>query len=161
MTDPGTVELANQLRPVLLRLGRLLRREARSLGITGGQSTLLALIARNPDIGPTELAAREGVSTSVITRYLDRLEAAGLVRRERATDDARKVRVVPTAKGLRLLRSIRTRRTAILADRLAQLSPSEREILATAVDPLVMLFAEETLSADAVAGGRRGRSRGD
>jgi DNA-binding MarR family transcriptional regulator len=142
-TDPDTLELANRLRPALLKLGRLLRREARALGITGGQSTLLALIARDPDVGARELAAREGVSAPVITRYLDRMEAAGLVRRERSPSDARRLRVTLTPDGTRALRSIRSRRTAFLAERLGRLSPEERAALAAAVGPLLALVEED------------------
>src|SRR5689334_10272364 len=36
-----TTELANRLRPVLLKLNRELRREVHSLGVTGGQVGLL------------------------------------------------------------------------------------------------------------------------
>jgi DNA-binding MarR family transcriptional regulator len=143
MADEGdNLELADRLRPALLKLGRLLRREARALGITGGQSTLLALIARNPDVGARELAAREGVTAPVITRYLDRMEAAGLVLRERSPTDARKIRITLTPKGTRALRSIRTRRTAFLAERLGHLSPDERAALAAAVEPLLALVEE-------------------
>jgi hypothetical protein len=33
---PDTTELANRLRPILLKLNRELRREIHSLGVTGG-----------------------------------------------------------------------------------------------------------------------------
>ena len=42
ITDPVTV--ANRLRPVLLKLNRHLRREIHSLGVTGGQVSLLFAI---------------------------------------------------------------------------------------------------------------------
>src|SRR3990170_3404877 len=48
-TDP--VAVANLLRPVLLQLGRRLRREVHPLGVTGGQVALLATIHRSPGIG--------------------------------------------------------------------------------------------------------------
>ena len=41
-----SVTIANRLRPALLRLSRELRREVHSLGVTGGQVSLLAQIAR-------------------------------------------------------------------------------------------------------------------
>ena len=40
-SSPSARTLADQLRPVLLRLSRELRREAQSLGVTGGQVSLL------------------------------------------------------------------------------------------------------------------------
>ena len=50
------VELANRLRPALLSLARELRREIHSLGVTGGQVTLLVAIKYSPGIGVRELA---------------------------------------------------------------------------------------------------------
>jgi DNA-binding MarR family transcriptional regulator len=71
------------------------------------------------------------------------MEGAGLVRRERSPSDARKLRVTLTPEGTAALRSIRTRRTAFLAERLAKLSPDERAALAAAVEPLLALVEED------------------
>ena len=57
-----SVTIANRLRPALLRLARELRREVHSLGVTGGQVSLLAQIAANPLITASELAKRERIS---------------------------------------------------------------------------------------------------
>jgi len=46
--------LANRLRPVLLQLNRQLRREIHSLGVTGGQVSLLVQIKYHPGIGIRE-----------------------------------------------------------------------------------------------------------
>src|SRR2546423_7006736 len=87
--DPVTV--ANRLRPVLLKLNRHLRREIHSLGITGGQASLLFTIQRNPGIGVRELAALERMSAPGMSKYVARLEAAGLVARDRSGEDRRRV----------------------------------------------------------------------
>ena len=140
----NSLELANRLRPVLLQLNRHLRREAHAEGITGGQAALLAQIRAFPELGVRELAAREGVSAPAMTRYLDRMEKAGLVVRSRSLDDARRVRVALTPKGVRALRSIRRRRTAWLAERLQRLSPDELAALDRAVEPLLRLVEDES-----------------
>ena len=57
VTAVDTTELANRLRPVLLKLARELRREIHSLGVTGGQVSLLIQIKQSPGIGMRELAA--------------------------------------------------------------------------------------------------------
>src|SRR2546426_7562852 len=77
--DPTT--LANRLRPALLRLNRELRREIHSLGVTGGQVSLLIKVQKEPGIGIRELAQWERMSTPGMSKYVARLEAAGLVRR--------------------------------------------------------------------------------
>ena len=58
ISDPLAV--ANELRPVLLRLARELRQETEQLGVTSRQVTLLWLIRLNPGLSLRELAAEEG-----------------------------------------------------------------------------------------------------
>jgi len=136
------VDVANRLRPVLLQLNRFLRREAHALGITGGQATILRLIQLNPELGASDLAAREGVSAPAMTRYLDRMEKAGLITRERSPDDARRVRLGVTKKGAKVVQSVRRRRTAWLAERLDRLSPDELEQLDEASELLARLVED-------------------
>lgn len=54
-----------------------------------------------------ELAARILASKSGLTRVIDRMEEAGLVRRERPPDDRRVVNVFITEQGLETLRAAR------------------------------------------------------
>jgi DNA-binding MarR family transcriptional regulator len=54
-----------------------------------------------------ELAARILSSKSGLTRVVDRMEEAGLVRRERPPDDRRVVRVLITPKGIQTLHAAR------------------------------------------------------
>src|SRR3954449_6313152 len=137
-SDP--VALANRLRPALLRLNRELRREGAALGISGGQATLLHLISRSPGAGVRELAAREGMSPAGMSGHVDRLEAAGLVRRVPSTHDRRRVGLEVSAEGVRMLRAVRRRRTAWLASRLGRLAPAELDALEAALDPLERLI---------------------
>jgi DNA-binding MarR family transcriptional regulator len=141
ITDP--VALANRLRPALLRLNRELRRETTSLGITGGQAALLYLISRSPGLGVRSLAALEGMSAAGMSGHVDRLEAAGLVRRVPSTDDRRRVGLELTDEGVRMLRAVRRRRTAWLAQRLGRLDPAELEALERALEPLARLLEED------------------
>jgi DNA-binding MarR family transcriptional regulator len=138
-TDPVT--LANRLRPVLLKLNRHLRREIHSLGVTGGQVALLNAIRVHPGIGVGELAALERMSVPGMSKYVTRLEAGGLVARETGAD-RRRVGLRLTAEGERVLRSVRSRRTAWLAARLEGLSQSELEAIDAAIGPLEELIEE-------------------
>src|SRR5437899_8043839 len=100
-TDGETaVSVANRLRPVLLRVARELRREARAFGITGGQASLLAVVEGHRRIGLGDLAAGEGVSAPAMSKHIDRLEQAGLVKRvPGSSGDRRRVAIELTAKG--------------------------------------------------------------
>jgi DNA-binding MarR family transcriptional regulator len=140
LTTPRSVELANELRPVLLQVNRQLRKELAPLGITAVQAALLHAIRTTPGIGIRELAEREGMSKPAMTTAVDRLESMGLVRRTRSSRDARRVELELTDKGQRISRSARSRRTAWLAARLQRLDPQEREALGDAVAPLRRLL---------------------
>lgn len=135
-------EIAEQLRPVLLRLARGLRRETEQLGVTSRQAALLGTLSQSPGLSPGELARAEGISAPSLSGHLDRLEAAGLVARVRADDDRRRVGVALTPEGTRLIRRIRARRTTWLAERLDGL---ERDQLAAVADalPALRLLVED------------------
>ena len=139
-TDPVTV--ANRLRPVLLKLNRHLRREIHSLGVTGGQASLLFTIQRQPGIGVRELAALEGMSAPGMSKYVGRLEAAGLILRETSDEDRRRIGLRVSPEGERVLRSVKSRRTAWLAARLRELSEAELETVDAAIESLQELIDE-------------------
>jgi DNA-binding MarR family transcriptional regulator len=135
--SPETV--AADLRPVLLRLARELRKETEQLGITARQATLLWLVKRRPGLSLAELAADEGISAPAMSGHVDRLERAGLLERVRSSDDRRRVGLSLTEDGERIMRSVRARRTTWLADRLKALEPSELEAVEAAIPALMSL----------------------
>jgi DNA-binding MarR family transcriptional regulator len=134
--------VADELRPVLLRLARELRKETEQLGVTARQSTLLWLVKRSPGLSLAELAAEEGISPPALSGYVDRLERAGLLARVRSTEDRRRVGLELTDEGRKLLRRIRARRTTWLAGRLGELEAAELEALAAATPALRKLLGE-------------------
>ena len=137
-----TTALANQLRPVLLKLNRGLRREIHSLGVTGGQVSLLVAIKQTPGIGVRELAAQERMSVPGMSKFVTRLEEAGLVKAEPVAGDKRRIGLTLTADGQRVLRSVKSKRTAWLAKRLRDLTDDQLEALEAAVEPLSLLVEE-------------------
>jgi len=139
VSSVNEVELANQLRPVLLSLTRELRREIHSLGVTGGQVTLLVAIKYAPGIGVRELAAQERMSPAAISKAIAKLEQMGLVAREPLADK-RRVGLKLSDKGHQVLRSVRSRRTIWLAERLKGLSPDELARVEAAIEPLEKLL---------------------
>src|SRR5262245_13942876 len=132
-------ELADQIRPVLLRLARELRREAQSLGITGGQVALLAQIKKSPGITASELAERERMSAPGMSGHIARLENARLIERARA-EDRRRIGLTITPEGDKILSSVRKRRTVWLAGHLNELTDAERVAIARALPALERLL---------------------
>jgi DNA-binding MarR family transcriptional regulator len=138
---PQTV--ADELRPVLLRLARELRKETEQLGITARQVTLLWLVKRSPGLSLAELAAEEGISPPAMSGHVDRLERAGLLERIRSGDDRRRVGLRLTDDGQRLLRRVRARRTTWLANRMSGLEAAELDAIASAIPALARLLESD------------------
>jgi DNA-binding MarR family transcriptional regulator len=134
--------VAADLRPVVLRLARGLRKETEQLGITARQATLLWLIRRNAGLSLAELAAEEDISPPALSGHVDRLEAAWLVERVRSDADRRRVGLRLTDEGSQLLRRVRARRTTWLAERMRSLTPAELEAIEAALPALHRLIGE-------------------
>jgi DNA-binding MarR family transcriptional regulator len=139
----GSESIAAELRPVLLRLARELRKETEQLGVTARQATLLWLVKRSPGLSLAELAAEEGISPPAMSGHVDRLERAGLIERVRSSEDRRRVGLRLTDDGLKLTRSVRARRTTWLANRLRALDSAELDAVAAAVPALARLVGDD------------------
>ena len=135
--------VAAELRPVLLRLSRELRKETEQLGITARQATLLWLVKQRPGLSLAELAAEEGISAPALSGHVDRLERAGLIERIRSSEDRRRVGLALTDDGARMMRRVRARRTTWLAERLGALEPSELDAIDAAIGPLSKLLGDK------------------
>jgi DNA-binding MarR family transcriptional regulator len=137
-----TVALADRLRPVLLRVARELRREARAAGIAASDVSLLVSIKYTPGIGVNELAERERMSAAAMSKHVDRLVREGWVERTPSESDRRRIGLTLTEEGRRVLRNVRSRRTVWLSRRLGGLSPRELAVIEAAVEPLSLLLDE-------------------
>lgn len=101
-----------------------------ALGISTTQLGVLFVLEKNPGAMPREVSEGLGINASAITALIDRMEAAGLVRRERSDADGRVVHIHATAEGIEKA----SRARPILARINARLTDgfSEREIAAVA-----------------------------
>jgi DNA-binding MarR family transcriptional regulator len=143
LTISSPEKVAGELRPLLLRINRRLRREALPTGATVGQIALLVIIRDRPGIGVRELAALERMSAPAMSGYVDRLEAAGLVARTPVAGDRRRVGLELTGAGRKLVRSARAMRTEWLAARLRRLTDEQLAALEAALEPLSAILADE------------------
>ena len=134
--------VAADLRPVLLRLARELRKETEQLGVTARQATLLWVVKRSPGLSLADLAAEEGISPPALSGHVDRLERAGLIVRVRSTEDRRRVGLRLTDEGARLLKRVRARRTTWLTGRLGRLEPNELAAIERAIPALERLLGD-------------------
>ena len=137
-----SVELAARLRLAITRTARRLRQQAGS-DLSPSLASALATIERSGPLTPSELAAAESVQRPTATRIVARLEQAGLVTRAGDPDDGRVSLVSASADGRTLLRQLRTRKDAYLAQRLRGLDPADAEALERAATVLERVLEDE------------------
>jgi DNA-binding MarR family transcriptional regulator len=137
----ATSTKAADLRVAVMRLARRLRQQLSEDDISTGQFSVLAVLATKGPRTPRELAETERVQPPSMTRTLNYLAAAGLVSRTDHPDDGRQVLIAVTERGLQVVEETRRRRTAWLAQRLAELTPDERATL-TAASVIMTRLAE-------------------
>ena len=122
----------------------LLRRVRKQDAITGEGPARLSALSVLVFGGPKtlgELAAAEQVKPPTMSRMVAGLARSRLVQITDDLQDARRIRIRATAKGVRLLQKGRQLRIEYLASRLDRLSPQELSDLGKAVEILSSLLS--------------------
>ena len=134
LTQPtrSNAELASALRVSTMRLSRRLRSERADHGLSLTQVATIATLHRHGALTPRELADHEHVQPPSMTRILAGLEDRGLIVRTPHETDGRQHVVTLTPGATSLLLEDRRRREAWLAQRLADLTAAERDVLRAA-----------------------------
>jgi DNA-binding MarR family transcriptional regulator len=128
--------LAAALRDSINRLNRRLR-QARPVGdLTMSQLSALTSLELGGALTPRELADVERVQPPTLTKIVAKLEERGLVQRTPHPSDGRQVILAPTEAGRLVVDEHARARDEWLAQRLAALSPQERETLRRAAEIL-------------------------
>lgn len=108
---------------------RLTKDEARKHDLTGPQLTVIKLLSGIGDLSLTELSESMQTKNSTVTGIIDRMEAAGLVRRVRSETDRRVVMIRLTSQGRALARSVPIEPMQAFRRALEALSPREQRSL--------------------------------
>ena len=130
---PELLETADKLHSAAIHLLRRLRVRDRESGIGPSQLSALSVLVFGGPKSLGELADAEQLAASMVShlrhptmsRIVSGLERAGLLKRH-ATEDGRRVRLVATAKGTKILWEGRQRRVESLAKALASLTEADR-----------------------------------
>lgn len=93
--------MAYLMRRVIVSIGQAADRRLEALGLTNAQWVPLLKLHQGRGRTVAELARECLADTGATTRLLDRLEAKGLVRRVRSTEDRRVVNLELTEEGAR------------------------------------------------------------
>ncbi len=127
---------------LIVDLARLIRTRADQLarlrGMTRAQWAVLARVSLHPGLSQSELAQICEIEPIGIARLADRLEARGLIKRQRDPDDRRIKRLYLTPGAGPLLDEIGTYRTQMMAEAAQGMS---EETIAAIMDGLFRMKA--------------------
>jgi DNA-binding MarR family transcriptional regulator len=140
--DDQVTAVAAHLRLAVTRTARRMRQEA-GTGLSPSQVSALATIERHGPLSPSELADIERIKRPTATRLIGRLEELRVLARDADPDDARRSLLAVTPSGSDLLRKLRRRKTAYLAQRLKGLDADELETLDQAARILERMLERE------------------
>jgi DNA-binding MarR family transcriptional regulator len=123
--EETTAETAARLRRAVTRLNRKLRGTALD-GVSPGQSSMLAAIAKyeSPSLG--DLAAAEHIQPPSVTRLVRDMQRRGLIKCTLDSEDRRCTRVSLTSAGRRELDTIRKRKAEFIERKLLTLSLADQ-----------------------------------
>lgn len=133
--------LASRLRTTLLRTSRRLR-DQRVGDLSDAQMAVLGQLVGHGPMTPGDLAERERVRPPSMTRIVQHLLEAGLVRRSVHPDDGRQILVEATPEGREHILATRRRRDEWLKRRLAALTREERATLSAAEEILRRIYSQ-------------------
>jgi MarR family transcriptional regulator for hemolysin len=131
--------------PPVMRAIRAEMRSHRAPDLSVPQFRTLLFVNRNAGTSLSGVAEHLGLTLPSTSKLVDKLVARGLVAREDATDDRRRIALRLTEDGRSVLAAAAQATLATLAARLAPLSPDERRALAETMRLLKAVFGERNV----------------
>lgn len=128
------------LQEMSLRLTRRLRKHSQT-DLTLSQMSALSTLQRNGSMRVSDLAVREQISKSSVTRLVSKLELMGYLVRQVDPSDGRSYQVGITDYGFQLLGEARRRANEYLAREVERLSEEDRQTLLGALPAFERLVA--------------------
>jgi DNA-binding MarR family transcriptional regulator len=160
-----TTSILDDLRRVVRSLRESSREAERRLGVSGAQLFVLQRLAFGRALSLNELAARTRTHQSTVSVVVSKLVERGLLTRSTSTEDARRVELAVTKRGLALLARAPLAAQDGLIMGIERLPRAQQKTLAEALRALVVamqldsaepaMFFEEDGSAAEMKGPRR------
>src|ERR1041385_561270 len=122
-----TEELADRLHSIAIHLLRQVRVQDAASGLAPARLSALSVLVFGGAMSLNDLARAEQVRPPTMSRIVDALESANLIRRTVNPQDRRAVVLEATEKGTAILWQGRKRRVKFLAKHLSRLSEQERK----------------------------------
>jgi len=144
---PDVEPIFNSLRRLVHALHTASRESERSLGLTGAQLFVLTQLRENPSLSVNALAERTLTHQSTVSVVVQRLVRRKLVKKIRASGDARRVELTLTPAGSALLQRAPEAVQTRLLRAIDEISTDDRQAMTRGLQGLVAaLGADDTLA---------------
>jgi DNA-binding MarR family transcriptional regulator len=120
-TPDAAREALRQFRVIFGAVRQHFKAIEKACGVSGAQIWAMAALRQTPGMKVSELAQALSIHASTASNLLDKIEKAGMIRRERNTVDQRVVKLYLTAAGEKALEKAPQPLTGILTHALGQL----------------------------------------
>jgi DNA-binding MarR family transcriptional regulator len=128
----------------ILRASELANRQlGMETGLTPSQLLVLQEIGERGEVTPTQLSAGLQFGQATITNIVDRLEAAGLVTRQRGVQDKRRVHLAPTEEGRRTIEDAPSLLQTRFSERFSALAEWEQAMILAGLSRLADLLGTD------------------
>lgn len=137
-------ELADRLHSTAIHLLRQVRIQDAASGLAPARLSALSVLVFGGAMSLNDLARAEQVRPPTMSRIVDALESANLIRRTVNPQDRRAVVLEATEKGTAILWQGRKRRVKFLAKHLSQLTEAERNKIDDAIKAIQKAMARQS-----------------
>lgn len=148
--DEHHLRILTAIRRIIRSVEIYSRRLAMGHGITAPQLVCLGRVVESDGLSLKDLAAQVHLSPSTMVGIVDRLEAKGLVQRERSRSDRRIVLITATPSGLQMVSDAPSPLQDALAKALDELPELERVAIALSLERVVDLMEIQRLDASPI-----------
>ncbi|MEQ9609660.1 MAG: MarR family transcriptional regulator [Kiloniellaceae bacterium] len=135
------------MRQILRATENYARKLARDTGLTASQLLLLQVLAEHGETTAGQIAAHMGITQATTTSLLHKLEARGLVHRQRGDSDRRQVWLSLTEEGREKLAAAPDGLQEKFRDRFENLASWEQAMLIAGLERVAALLDAETIDA--------------
>lgn len=149
-SDRDDLRILQALRRIIRAVDIHSRKLSSTHKLTVPQLLALMCIAEEGPVSSTHISQRIHLSGSTVVGLVDRLEAKGLVRRERSTEDRRLVYIGATPLGIKVASEAPSPLQDQLVLRLAELEPADREQIAQSLERVVELMQAREIDASPI-----------
>ena len=126
--------------PIVMRAIRGEMRSRRATWLSVTQFRSLVFLDRYPGSALSALAEHLGLAPATVSKMVERLVAAGLLRRQTSPDDRRRTPLSLTAKGQAAMEAARRGTLVWLSSQVSGLGPIQRDTVSRAMGTLRRLF---------------------